>query len=60
MSISGFDQKFLFYGFYPKEGELNKILSSLTGLNFSMIFFIPSLKVNFYITAFKKYFKGEK
>ena len=61
MSISGFDQKFLFYGFLPKkEGELNKILSSLTGLNFSMIFFIPSLKVNFYITAFKKYFKGRK
>ena len=25
-----------------------------------MIFFIPSLKVNFYITAFKKYFKGRK
>ena len=29
MSVSGFDDKFLFYGFLPKtENELNKVLSS--------------------------------
>ena len=38
-SISGFDDKFLFYGFLPKtENELVKVLSSLENLNFSLIF----------------------
>ena len=57
MSISGFEDKFLFYGFLPKkEKELSKILNNLKDLNFSIIFFIPAIKVNFYITNFKKFF----
>jgi|TARA_B110000259_G_scaffold180964_1_gene222332 16S rRNA (cytidine1402-2'-O)-methyltransferase len=59
MSVSGFKDQFLFYGFLPKtENELEKILSSLSHNLFSQIFFIPALKVNFYITKFKKYFSG--
>ncbi len=57
MSVSGFKDQFLFYGFLPKkEKELEKILSSLVLLNFSIIFFIPSLKINFYLKKFKNYF----
>ena len=57
MSISGFEDKFLFYGFLPKkEKELSKILNNLKDLNFSIIFFIPAIKVNFYITNFKNFF----
>lgn len=59
MSISGFEEKFLFYGFLPKtENELEKILLSLEGLDFSIVFFIPSIKINFYLNKFKKYFSG--
>jgi len=61
MSISGFRDQFLFYGFLPKtENELEKVLSSLSQNSFTQIFFIPALKVNFYIKYFKKYFLGRK
>ena len=57
MSTSGFSDKFLFYGFLPKtDNELEKILSSLANLNFSQIFFLPAIKINFYLEKFKKYF----
>ena len=57
MSISGFDDKFLFYGFLPKkEGELEKVLSVLSKYKYSQIFFIPSLKINFYLKKFKQYY----
>ena len=58
-SISGFDDRFLFYGFLPKtENELIKVLSSLESLNFSLVFFVPGIKINFYIKYFKEYFSG--
>ena len=61
MSISGFEDKFLFYGFLPKkEKELSKILNNLKDLNFSIIFFIPAIKINFYLKVFKNYFIGRK
>ena len=61
MSVSGFKDQFLFYGFLPKtEKELEKILSSLSIYNFSQVFFIPSIKINFYLQKFKKYFSGRK
>ena len=61
MSISGFKDQFLFYGFLPKtEKELEKILSSLRELSFSQVFFIPSIKINFYLKKFKKFFSGRK
>ena len=61
MSVSGFRDQFLFYGFLPKkEKELEKILSSIYKLSFSQIFFIPANKINFYLNKFKKYYSGRK
>ena len=61
MSVSGFKDQFLFYGFLPKtENELEKTLSSLSIYNFSQVFFVPSIKINFYLQKFKKYFSGRK
>ena len=61
MSISGFSDQFLFYGFLPKkENELEKILLKLSENKFSQVFFIPSNKINFYIKSFKKFFSGRK
>ena len=61
ISVSGFKDQFLFYGFLPKtENELEKVLLSLSQNSFSQIFFIPSLKINFYLKSFKKYFSGRK
>jgi len=61
LSISGFKDQFLFYGFLPKtENELNKVLNVISLNNFTQIFFIPSNKINFYIKSFKKFFKGRK
>ncbi len=61
MSVSGFDDKYLFYGFLPKkEKEVEKIIGGLQNINFSIIFFIPAVKINFYIKYFKKFFKRRK
>ena len=58
-SLSGFGDKFLFYGFLPKtENELNKSLKQLIIEDFSLIFFVPAIKINFYIKQFKKFFSG--
>jgi len=60
-SVSGFSDRYLFYGFLPKkENELNSVLKNLQNLDYSIIFFIPSLKINFYISQFKKYFVDRK
>ena len=59
MSISGYDDKFLFYGFLPKKDkEVEKILSKLKDINFSIIFFVPGIKINFYLKKFKSFFTG--
>ena len=59
-SMSGFDDKFIFYGFLPKkEKEIEKVLINLKIYNFCIVFFIPSIKINYYIKFFKKYF-GER
>ena len=61
MSVSGFDDKFLFYGFLPKtENELNKVLSSLSSQIYSQIFFVPAIKINFYLKKLKIHFAGRK
>ena len=61
MSVSGFKDQFLFYGFLPKtEKELEKILSSLCKFSFSQVFFIPAIKINFYLKKFKQFFSGRK
>ena len=40
--------------------ELEKILLSLCQLSFSQVFFIPAIKINFYLKNFKKFFMGRK
>ena len=61
MSISGFKDQFLFYGFLPKtEKELEKILSTLSQYSFSQVFFIPAIRINFYLKRFKQFFLGRK
>jgi len=61
MSVSGFKDRYLFYGFLPKtENQLDKTLATLSENVFSQVFFIPALKINFYLKKFKKYFSGRK
>ena len=61
ISVSGFSDQFLFYGFLPKtEKELEKILLSLSNYPFTLVFFITSKKLNFYIKSLKKFFSGRK
>jgi len=61
VSISGFSEQYIFYGFLPKkENELSKVLKSLHNLNYTIVFFIPSPKINFFISKFKKYFFNRK
>ena len=57
VSISGFDEKYLFFGFLPKkENELVKALNQLKDIDFSIVFFIPAIKINFYLDFFKQFF----
>ena len=59
VSTSGFDDKFLFYGFLPKsENHLVKTINKLKDLDFSLVFFVPGIKINFYLKFFKEYFFG--
>ena len=60
-SVSGFGNQYLFYGFLTKEeNRLEGVLKNLSNLDYSIVFFIPAPKINFYITKFKKYFFGRK
>ena len=61
VSVSGFSDKYLFYGFLTKkENELNNVLKKLCDLNYTIVFFVPASKINFYILQFKKYFFDRK
>ena len=61
LSVSGFKDQFLFYGFLPKtEKELEKTLSVLSKNEYTQVFFTPSNKINFYIRSFKKFYSGRK
>ena len=53
--VSGFRDQYLFYGFLTKkEKELENVLKSLYNIDYSIVFFIPASKINFYISKFKK------
>ena len=43
-----------------KENELESVLKNLHNLDYSIVFFIPASKINFYILQFKKYFFDRK
>ena len=58
MSVSGFRDKYIFYGFLEKkESAIEKELKKLKDYKFNLIFFIPAIKINFYIKIFKKFMK---
>ncbi len=61
ISVSGFSDQFIFYGFLPKtELELDKTLSLLSKNHYSQVFFVPAVKINFYLKKFKLYYSGRK
>ena len=61
VSVSGFSDQYLFYGFLTKkEKELENVLKNLCNIDYSIVFFIPVSKINFYILQFKKYFSDRK
>ena len=61
VSVSGFSDQYLFYGFLTKkESELDRTLNNLSNLNYSIVFFIPASKINFYLSKFKNHFSDRK
>ena len=61
VSISGFSEKYLFYGFLPDKKKLiQDELKKLSELNFCIVFFISPKKINKSIPYFKKYFEKRK
>ena len=61
VTMSGFSDKFFFYGFFPeKNKDLLKDLEILSHLNSSLVFFISPKKLNKIIPFIKKNFRGRK
>ena len=61
MSMSGFSEKFFFYGFFPeKNKEILDNFTQLANLNSAIVFFISSKKINKSISIIKEYFHGRK
>ena len=59
VSVSGFDDKYIFYGFLPKkENEIKKIIKSLCILDYSIVFFIPAQRINFFLKFCKIFFSN--
>ena len=61
VSISGFSDKFLFYGFFPdKKNHLLLELKKLSKLDNTLVFFSSPKKINKIIPEIKKNFNGRK
>ena len=61
VSISGFDEKYFFYGFFPqKNKDITKDLSNLSKINCSIVFFVPAKKINKIIEEIRNFFSGRK
>ena len=61
VSISGFSEKYYFYGFFPqKKKELKEDFKILSNLNCSIIFFISPQKINRSIEIIKNFFSDRK
>ncbi len=61
VSVSGFDEKYMFYGFFPeKEKMIKEELNKLSNLNFCLVFFISPKKINKIIPILKTYFSDRK
>ena len=56
-SVSGFSDKYYFYGFFPENNsEIKKNFELLSKINSAIIFFISAKKFNRSINVIKKYF----
>ena len=61
VSVSGFVEKYYFYGFFPeKEKNIKNDLEDLSNIDSSIVFFISPNKINKIIVHLKKYFAGRK
>ena len=61
VSISGFSEKFFFYGFFPEKNKIIKDdLEIISQLDSSIVFFISPKKINKIIPLIKKNFPGRK
>ena len=61
ISVSGFSEKYIFYGFFPdKDKIIKEELNRLSELNYSLVFFVSPKKINRIIPHLKKYFKYRK
>tara|TARA_Y100000591_G_scaffold317297_1_gene326896 strand:+ start:38 stop:898 length:861 start_codon:yes stop_codon:yes gene_type:complete len=61
VSVSGFNDKYLFYGFFPeKEKLIKEELQKLSNLNFCLVFFVSPKKINKIIPFLNYYFKDRK
>ncbi len=61
MSVSGFQDQYIFYGFLSKKQTvIEKELKKLKEYKFNLVFFIPAIKINYYIKLFKKYLHERK
>ena len=61
VSISGFSEKYFFYGFFPeKNSQLKEDFEKLTHQNNCIVFFISPRKFNKSIKDIKYYFSGRK
>ena len=61
VSISGFSDKFFFYGFLPeKKKNLENDLNSLSKMDTSIVFFVSSKKIKRFAPYLKKNFSGRK
>ena len=57
MSVSGFSEKFFFYGFFPEKNKiLKKDFDILSEIDSCIIFFISPRKINKFIPIIKTYF----
>ena len=61
VSISGFSEKYFFYGFLPnKKKDLFNDLKKLSNIDGSIVFFISPNKINYSIEHIKSFFSGRK
>ena len=61
VSISGFSEKYFFYGFFPeKNNKLKEDFEKLSNLDSCIVFFISPRKFNRSIKDIKQYFFGRK
>jgi len=61
VSISGFSEKYYFYGFFPqKNKDLKQDFKILSNLNSSIVFFISPQKINKAIGFIKDFFSDRK